>query len=125
MKKYAKIVAALLVVILFGSGCCSYMVLDGSKKAIRARKLGTNTAGIGIDLTNIEALMDRPLLQLGAAIIDAGILYAGYEGYGSLDEKSDSDVARGNVISGNNNDVVIIQGNDNDSNADYEPTTSN
>jgi hypothetical protein len=79
-------------------------------------------AGIGIDISNLDALTEQPLLQIGAALLDALLIYGTYEGVRSLDSDDGGNGKAGNdvEITGDGNDVVIIEGDNNDSNADDE-----
>jgi hypothetical protein len=126
MKRLFKIVALLMVAMLIGSGCCSYMVMEGSKDqvarrrvlasgndaAIKAVDMGAGYAAIGIDVGNIEALTERPLLQLGAALLDAAIILGLNEGAKMINEADDDDKG-GVTVSGDDNSVTVIQGDDN------------
>lgn len=119
------------------TGCCSYMVMKNSERkiayrravargdeaAIKAVAMGDGVA-IGLDVTNLDALTEQPLLQIGAALLDALLVYGTYEGVRSLDDDDDDKRDGGNdiQITGDGNDIVIIDGNDNDSNADDEKT---
>jgi hypothetical protein len=113
---------AVATMLLFSmTGCASYMVMKHSKRkvayrravargddaAIKAIRLGDG-AGIGIDVTNIDAIMEEPLLQLGAALLDAAIIYGGYEGIRALNDDDDDDGGERNVhINGDNNNVTV------------------
>ena len=93
MKMLFKIVCLLLVVSMF-SGCASYVALNrntratalrraeamGDEAAVRAIRLGDNGAGVGIDVSSLDAIFDSPqnfLIQLGAAAIDAALVRGG------------------------------------------------
>ena len=137
MKRLIALTVLLSYVALAG-GCCSYMVMEGSKKrvalrkatiagdqvAIKAIRLGSDGVGIGIDVTNLEALKERPLLQIGAAILDAGIVYGMYEGLAAIDDDNkDEDDGNGINIDVQNSsdvDVNIVNGDNNTSNNDRE-----
>jgi len=124
------ITAALIM--MYGTGCASYLVMEGSKKrvaykrtvargdqaAIKAFNTGEGTFGIGLDVSNLDALKEQPLLQLGAAIFDALCIYGGYEGIQKLteDDKTTNDKGNTVTVNGNGNEVNIIDGNGNDSN---------
>jgi len=128
-----------LSAMLFANGCVSYMVMKNSEKevatrramaagdegAIRAINLGEGAAGIGFDVSNLDALGEHPWLQLGAAVIDAALMVGTYEGIKSFDDDGpspDPDPEKSIEVNttgdGNSVDIVIINGNDNDSNAD-------
>ena len=131
MKTGLKVAVLLMSVAVFASGCCSHAVLQGSK-AIQARRMGPDGAGIGIDISNWDALTERPLLQLGAALVDASLIYGGYKGLEAIEaaiNDDDDDEKLGVSVSGDNNDVdvnvVTITGDDNDSNADRETSSHN
>jgi len=120
------VLAVILVAICFvNSGCVSYAVYQGSKRqvalkkavvsgndaAIKAIRLGDDGVGLGIDVMNLEALGERPWLQLGAAVLDLGMLYGGYKGVEALDSGSSSDQGHGGNTSGG--DTIIIDGDGN------------
>lgn len=93
MKKWLFSALALALVVV-SSGCASMVVAYGSasrinqRNAIRAVNMN-GTPAVAVDLFSMEALTERPLLQLGAAIVDAIIL-----GYGvpkAIDELEDDD----------------------------------
>jgi hypothetical protein len=95
----------------------------GDEVAIKATRLGSDGVGIGIDVTNWEALRERPLLQFGAAVIDAGLIYGGYEGIRALNDDNDGGGNDGsgttvNLSDSNNNTINIVNGDNNDSNND-------
>lgn len=137
MKNMYKVILVSAAVMLFANGCVSHMVMEGSRKqiamqravisgddaAIKAIRLGDNGAGIGIDISNLDAILERPLLQIGAALTDAALIYAAREIVDAIEEglEDDSgkeDIVKNNIqINGDGNDVVIIDGYDNDSNA--------
>jgi len=134
MKKLI-LITGMLVIAVIANGCCSYAVMNGSKNkaaqrkalimgdepAIRATRLGSNGVGVGIDVTNWEALSERPFLQLGAALLDAAIIYGGYEGIKSLDDGSDSNPGNGTSVTltdSDNNTVNVVNGDNNSSNND-------
>lgn len=133
MEQLVKTLTVALLLMAYGTGCASYLVLEQSKKrvsykravargdeaAIKAINMGEGTVGVGIDVTNLEALKEQPLLQLGAAVLDALMIYGSYEGINSLgnnDKKQDD----GNTITvtGDKNEINIIDGDNNDSNQD-------
>lgn len=115
--KMVSIICLLLAVLMIGSGCASYYVLDGSRDirarrlavesnnedAIRALDMGGEAVAFGIDVSNMEALKERPWLQAGAAILDAAILYAGVRGVQMLNDDDDS----GNRDEGSSRDVYV------------------
>jgi len=85
-------------------GCVSKMVFDGSKQqvalrkatitnnetAIKAIKLGDDGVGVGIDVSNWEALKERPWKQAGAAILDAIIISVAKDAIDNLNKDSGS-----------------------------------
>ena len=133
------ITAALIM--MYGTGCASYLVMEGSKKridykrtvargdqaAIKAFNTGEGTFGIGLDVSNLDALKEQPLLQLGAAIFDALCIYGSYEGIQKLtedDKAAADDDGNSVIIDGDKNEVNIIDGNENDSNQKDTTTTN-
>ena len=140
MKNLIQTISLLLMVAMIGSGCMSYAVMKSSQSkiayrravasgdavAIKAVRMGDNGMAVGIDVSNLSALTEQPILQFGAAILDALILYGSYEGIQSLrDNNSDNSDKNSMTISGDRNDVNIttINGDDNDSNADRTSTS--
>ena len=137
MKNMYKVIFVSAAVMLFANGCVSHMVMEGSKKqiamqravisgddvAIKAIRLGDNGVGVGIDISNLDAILERPLLQIGAALSDAALIYAAREIVDAIerglenDSKSEDNTKSYVEINGDGNDVVIIDGYDNDSNA--------
>jgi len=143
INKHFLTIAILIAIMTLGSGCVSHYVLEGSRarvamrraiisndeRAIRAIKLGEDAVGVGIDVSNWEAIKERPLLQAGAALADAGILYGTYYGIKYMDDELDSDdnnpdaekaAGGGNNTSGH--DTIVINGDGN--NVDTSTTTS-
>lgn len=129
MKNVIKLMT-LVVVMMVANGCLSYGVLDGSKKivamrkavqrndaaAIRALKDG-DRAGAGIDVGTWEALKERGVLQTGAAIGDALLVWGGYEGVKWIKEDNDDDDNTSNSTStSRDNSNVTINGNGNEVN---------
>jgi hypothetical protein len=107
MKSYIKtgiVCVSLIAISACSSGCASYMVYNksqekvamrkamakGDEKAIRAVQVGDGI-GVGIDVSNWEALSEQPLLQLGAALLDAAMIYGGYKGIDSINNGNDKD----------------------------------
>jgi len=90
MKKLLKLVSLVLLssVILLSSGCASYMVYKNSEEKVALRKASVmpnkeeaimavrldGGAGVGIDVSNLEALKEQPILQFLAAVVDAGVI---------------------------------------------------
>jgi hypothetical protein len=96
-----------LVIAALSSGCASYMVMDGSRqdlRAVRAAELSGGGAGVGIDISTMQALGHRPWLQAGAAVLDAASLYGlclaaeELEGGGDDDDAAVRIQAGGDVI---------------------------
>ena len=105
MKSYIKtgvVCVSLIAISACSSGCASYMVYNksqekvamrkamakGDERAIRAVQVGDGI-GVGIDVSNWEALSEQPLLQFGAAILDAAMIYGGYKGIDSINNSHD------------------------------------
>jgi len=122
----------MLAVAIFGSGCCSYAVLKDSQKKIAYRRAvaeGNDVAikaipmgdgvGLGIDISNIDALTEQPFMQLGAAILDLLIVYGGYEALNNDGGSKDDQGGIQLTVNGNENsvDLMTINGDNNDGNA--------
>jgi len=102
------------------TGCVSYLVLENSKKkiaynrailrkddvAIKAFQVGENGIGLGIDVSNLAGLTKQPFLQLGAALLDVGLIYGGYEAAKSFDSNDDNS-GRNITITGDENTVTV------------------
>ncbi len=139
MKSYIKVglMSAMLVSIsACSTGCASYMVYNksqekvamrkalarGDDRAIKAVQIGDG-AGVGIDVSNWEALSEQPLLQLGAALLDAAMVYGGYKGIESINNDNDKDKQKSDVntttvgIDGNGNTTTVIVGSGNNTTA--------
>jgi len=52
--------------------------------------MGGDGLGLGIDVSNIEALTERPWVQVLAAIIDLALMYGTYEGVKAVDPANDN-----------------------------------
>ena len=138
MNNYLKTIVICLIIMMFTSGCASYMVYKNSEQKVAARKafargdqvaikaiqLGNDGVGIGIDVSNWEALKEQPLLQLGAAILDAGLVYGGYKGVESLNE-NDKEKGVNITINGDKNNTTIIRdGNTTTATPNYDSNNS-
>lgn len=76
------------------SGCASMMSYQASQEeigAIRAAQLSGGGAGVGVDLSSLNALTLHPVRQLGAAAVDAGMIYGAYYLLEAADEKINGD----------------------------------
>lgn len=107
MKSYIKtgiVCVSLIAISACSTGCASYMVYNksqekvamrkamakGDERAIKAVQVGDGI-GVGIDVSNWEALSEQPLLQFGAALLDAAMIYGGYKGIDSINNGNDKD----------------------------------
>jgi len=108
------VVKSLMIITLVGfmaisvTGCMSGAVLKESRERVAVRQLearGDDAAirawragdavGIGIDVSNLEALKEQPWRQAGAALLDAAMAYGAYEGIKALDDElNDSSSSR-------------------------------
>ena len=127
MKTLLKITSMLIAIMLVANGCASYMVYKGSVKQVAMRKalasgdeaaikavyLGSDGVGIGVDVANMEALSERPWLQIGAAVLDAISLYASYEGIKSLEDDGDTIIEDDTPSNSSGGDTIIINGDGN------------
>lgn len=89
MKKIL-IVLAVLVIAAVSSGCASvasYKASADEISAIKAAELSGGGAGVGIDVTSLNALTLHPVRQLGAAVLDAGVIYGTYYLLDAADSK--------------------------------------
>jgi hypothetical protein len=142
MRKILRVTALTILMAIISSGCVSYSVLEGSRErvalrkaiatnneaAIQSLKSGNSPQMAGIKVTTWEAASERGLLQAGAGIADALIIWGGYEGVewladqggddsSSSDDNSSSrdsiDVTRDSIdvtINGDGNDVDVNTG---------------
>jgi hypothetical protein len=85
-RRGGKTVVAMLAgaVVLSQSGCASYMVARSSQQQVSSRRAieaSQHDGGIaiGVNLLSLETLKERPILQIGAAILDAAAIYGTYE----------------------------------------------
>jgi len=138
MKTLLKVTSVLIAATMLSSGCASYAVYKGSEKqvatkkalasgdeaAIRAVQLGDGV-GVGIDVSNIEALTERPWLQLGAAVLDAVSLYAANEGIKALNDDGDTIVEDNTPSNASGGDTIIVTGDGNTVNTGDTDTNPN
>ena len=84
------LMAVALAAAMLSGGCASALVARGSRervvqrRAIQASALPDGGVAIGVDLLSLDVLTERPLLQVGAAVLDAGLIYGGYRLVGNL-----------------------------------------
>ena len=135
-----KIISIVLLGCLMFTGCASYSVYKASEQQVYAKKIAktkqnavkafadgeTKTVGIGIDVLAWEAIMENPGKQLGAAILDAAVLYGAYEGVQYLrDSSSETKTTIYNInITDDHNNVVIVD-DSHDVNTETEQSNSN
>jgi len=98
---------------------------SGNEDAIRALQMGAAPAtaikavrvgdgvGVGIDVTNWEAIKAHPLRQTLAAFGDAGLLYATKEIVDSLDDGDASSSISSSTSTTSGGDTIIIDGDGN------------
>lgn len=122
IKKYIICLMLSFVFIMGSTGCLSNGVLQESKKkialkkaissdnqpAIRAIKLGDDGIGLGIDVGNLEALKEQLFKQIGAAIGDALIVWAGYEAANQIKGLNDNNSSGISItINGDGNQIDL------------------
>jgi len=117
------IMSVLTSLMLFSNGCASYLSYQashreivgnrvasmGDESAIRAFAMG-DTVGIGINVLAYEAITEHPFRQLGAAILDAGAVWAISEGIKELEGKRDRETIKVSVTGDRNYVVIIVDG---------------
>jgi hypothetical protein len=147
--KYSEITKVIVVTTMafMMTGCASYMSMKSSEEeiqrgrvyasgdsraikavnlgipatsAIRAVKLDGDGIGIGLDVSNLQALSLHPFRQVGAAVLDAGMLYGAYVGIDSLNSSKDS----GNNTVGGDQTSINGDGNTVNVRTSDESTTS-
>lgn len=120
MKKYGQIVIAGLL-IMCNTGCFSIYQLNSSKTEMRRMKIaraGNEQAirafaldggvGIGFDVTNLEAIQQNPVKQIGAAGLDYLTYLGGKELYDKyIDKKDDSKNIYINLENSDNNQIFV------------------
>lgn len=89
---------------VFMTSCASYLSIESSRKelaymqvvatknpeAIKAFAIDGGAA-IGIDVGNLDAIRQHPWRQLGAALVDAGVVYGAKAGIDALSKISKDD----------------------------------
>jgi len=127
MKRVAGIVFAVLLV-LSVTGCLSSAVYSDSKQkvairqaiisnnqvAIKAIKLGDDGIGVGINVLAWDVIKEQPVKLTVAALADAALVYAGYEGVKYIVDEFDSNDSSNNQDSGRDSNQVTINGDGND-----------
>jgi len=101
-------------------GCVSYMAKQSwndakEQQAVRVEADGTAVM-VGVDLTAMEYLSDNWPIALGAAVLDAGLLYGTYLAVDEISNSSDSDDEdkRGDSDAGRDNIYISLEGDGND-----------
>lgn len=90
-----------------------------AESAIRAVKLDGDGVGIGLDVSNLQALTLHPFRQMGAAILDAGMLYGTYMGVSSMNSGNSGDSTQS---SGRDTTTVNVNGDGNTVSTGDKPT---
>ena len=124
MKRFGKIaVIIILTSMVLNTGCISHYALESNRKhaalrkatlkgdsaAIRAIDMGADGIGVGIDVSNWEAVNEDLFKQVVAAMADAALIWAGKKAIENADNKEV-------VPPGNPNPITIdVNGSDNTS----------
>jgi hypothetical protein len=158
MKLAGRILTSVLVagLVFMSSGCASHMSYKASQReiaeerirfsgdeaainalgkgipaerAIKAVRIGEDGVGVGVDVSNMEALTRHPWRQAGAALLDGLLMYGVYRGADELSRSGkDNNDDNGNqgsesakkgievVNEGNGNTVNIVSGDGNSGN---------
>ncbi len=123
------------------NGCVSGYVLKDSKQQIAMRKAtianneraikdmeaGKSYKDAGVEVGNWEAIKEQPLIQVGALIADALIIWGGAEGVQWIaDQSGDGDGERSTTqnASGRDTTIVEINGDGNTVNVSGDTTTT-
>lgn len=136
MNNYIKI-TILCTILVCLNGCASYMVYKDSERkvitkkayatedqvAIRAVQLGSDGVGVGIELTNWEALKEQPWKQLGAALWDAVCIYLGKKEIDSKNDDNDNPSSMTMTVNGDRNNITFINGQNNTTTAETKEKT--
>jgi len=130
MKKLVSMMVMISVLVTI-SGCFSPMVyresvnkvalrkaiLANNQPAIQAIRLGDNGVGLGINVLSLEAITEQPLKQLGAALGDAALIWAGYEGVryagDQLNGSDSKDAPSNSSDNGGHTTSVVVNGDNN------------
>lgn len=122
-----------LAMILGNTGCASYMVykessrqvamrkalITNNQSAIKALQLNGDVSSSGISVSFMEAIGERPWLQVGALGVDGLIAWGAYEGIKAIDESSGGDSEDGGNDANQNaagENTVVVQGDGNNVN---------
>jgi len=127
--KVGLMTVAMVAVMFACSGCASVLVYKDSEKKAAAGKGAIQAvpleggAGLGVDLSALETLGKQPFKQLGAAGLDALMMWGAYRGVESIvnqgsggDSSADGDLNQVNV-NGQGNTVNIGNSTDNSDNS--------
>lgn len=127
--------AVLIAIVVSTSGCLSLWSIESTKReltlkkailsnneqAIKAIRLGDNGVGFGINVLNWEAIQEHPVRQTLAAIGDAGLAWAAYEGAKSI--TGDNSGNEDKQESGRDSNKVEVNGDGNNVHIGDENTT--
>ena len=117
-----KIIMSILLVglVLTSSGCASYLSYKSSQRELMGKRVAASgndaaikayangdSVGIGVNVLAIESIKEHPWRQLGAAVLDVGLLYAANEGIKSVNDN------KNNSASGDTSVQVDVSGSDN------------
>jgi len=91
------------------SGCCSYMVNEKTREqlAVRAQPVDGGVA-VGMDVSAWRAIKANPVQHIGAALLDAALIYGTAEGVRALNEYVQNESTEGIRISFENSDGNVI-----------------
>lgn len=123
---------------LFSTGCVSHYAYKSNHKAVERLKVyetgdqkliqaynNGDVVGVGIDLTAVDVIFNSPATffkQLGAGIIDAGLIYGASEAVDSINSErssEDNSGSRNTIQSGGDTFIITnVNGNGNDQSAD-------
>lgn len=139
MKQLVKIIVMLSVLVSL-TGCASYLSYEASKNEIKKNRIYASGdekaikafavdggAGVAINVNALDALTEHPIRQLGAAILDAGLVYGAkvlVDKYEEDNSNKDKTVVIQN--SGDNNNINVNTGdaNSNENNKDSKNDNS-
>ena len=107
MKKI--IMIGMLAILLMSDGCVSYLAKSSWNDAQKAKAIRVEADGstvlVGFDISNMAYLKDNWPTALGAAVVDAGLLYGTYYLVDQINNNGDN--------SGNNQENPTNVGRDN------------
>jgi len=114
-----------IVAIIMLSGCASMYSVHSSRKELGEQSIRAvqveDGVGIGVDISNLDAIKLHPWRQAGCAVVDAFTFYAVYEGINALEEEDKKEEKEPQVIkdTDTSRDTIIVNGDNNTTTITY------